>query len=95
MPAKRDVIYPGTTVRVYGRWLNTEREPTNPTSASFRHTNPSGTPTTYSSPTFVEVGKYYQDIELLTPGSHNVRAIGTGAAAATDETIIVVSPFSA
>lgn len=65
---------------------------TDPTTVSLLVVEPDGTRTTYTyaggGATKHSTGVFYRDIPLTLPGEYLLRWVGTGAAAATTETVV-------
>lgn len=65
---------------------------TDPTTVSLLVVEPDGTRTTYTyaggGATKHSTGVFYRDIALTLPGEYLLRWVGTGAAAATTETVV-------
>lgn len=93
----------GDTVRVWGTYKaatfavasgvpSATYALTDPTTVSLVVQQPDGTRTTYTyaggTVTKHSAGVFYRDIALDMPGEWTIRWVGTGAAAATDETLI-------
>ena len=82
----------GTAVVLTATFTTPTKSPVDPTTVRLRVKDPTGVETDYTSPTYVSVGIYTQQITPNLTGIWSYRWEGTGAVVASSESKFEVKP---